>query len=452
MLGKLVKWYNYPNMPENFHDIIPPEHRSIRNITTSHRRSRRAIAPRRPTVASEDEEARARELHTPPRGGRNVGPLFSRYGMWVIALVIVIIFVLAFSLLFSGSKVTVVPKQRDVVIDGTFTASQTAAYGELSYELVTIERTATQTLSAAGDEAVEERASGRIIIFNNFSSSEQRLITNTRFQTSEGLVYRIDEPIVVPGQRTVNGKVVPGSIEVTVYADEPGTQYNIGLTDFTIPGFAGSPRFDGFYARSKTPMTGGFVGARLRVDPAAEERTREQLRADLVEELSSGTLAEEPEGFQLILDTTFATYERLPNIDRGNKVEIGERATLQGVLFPDGALGAFIAQETVAGFEADTAVSIENPDALTFSFIAGEEAVSPWEEETLDFQLTGNARLIWLFNENRLKEDLSGRAKDALPTILSGYEGIEKAEVTLRPFWKRSFPDDVSKITIEREL
>jgi len=64
-----------------------------------------------------------------------------------------------------------------------------------------------------------------------------------------------------------NGKTVPGSIEVTVYADEPLSKYNIGLTDFTVPGFKGAPQFETFYARSKTPMTGGFTG----MEPVVEE-------------------------------------------------------------------------------------------------------------------------------------------------------------------------------------
>lgn len=440
-------------MSDNFHDIIPPERRSIRNITSSHRRARRApAAPAQKPSAPAEPEEEVEMRPSPPRGGRNIGMLFSRYGVWIVALVVLIIFVLAFSLLFSGSKVVVVPKQRDVVIDGQFVALQNAPEGVLSYELVTIERTASREVASTGDETVEERAAGQIIVFNDFNSSEQRLITNTRFETPEGLIYRIDGPIVVPGQRTVEGEVVPGSIEVTVYADEPGTSYNIGLTDFTIPGFEGSPRFDGFYARSKTPMSGGFVGTRLSIDEDTEDRIRSELRAELENELSSGTLVEEPPGLHLVTDTSFVSFESVANVDRADEVEVGEKAILSGILFSEEALGAFVAQNTVAGYEEGTPVAIADLDLLTFTLLADAEEVTPWEDGNLDFQLSGNAHLIWQFDEADLKQDLAGRNKDALPTILSGYEGIDKAEVSLRPFWKRSFPDNVEKIKVEQRL
>ena len=101
------------------------------------------------------------------------------------------------------------------------------------------------------------------------SSDPQRLITRTRFQSPEGLIYRIAESAVVPGKTTKNGVDTPGSIEVTVFADEAGDKYNIKKTDFTIPGFkSDASRFKNIYARSSTDMTGGFVGKMKTILPA----------------------------------------------------------------------------------------------------------------------------------------------------------------------------------------
>ena len=47
--------------------------------------------------------------------------------------------------------------------------------------------------------------------------------------------------MVVPGK---NG-TTPGSIEVTVYADEVGSSYNAAPQTF-IPGFKGTERYSGF--------------------------------------------------------------------------------------------------------------------------------------------------------------------------------------------------------------
>ena len=154
---------------------------------------------------------------------------------------------------------TITPKQNKTLVDAQFVAALDAGVGELTYEIMTIEKTDSKKIVAAGREEIEEKASGKIVIFNDFNTSSQRLIKNTRFETPEGLIYRINRSIVVPGQKTEDGEKVPGSIEVTVYADEAGDKFNISLTDFTVPGFKGSPRFEKFYARSKTPMAGGFI-------------------------------------------------------------------------------------------------------------------------------------------------------------------------------------------------
>jgi len=383
-------------------------------------------------------------------GNQTSPSFFSRFGLWILALAVIVVFVLAFSLLFSGTTVTVKPKQRDVFIDGQFEAFRMAEVGQLAYEIMSVEKTLTKEVPATGEADVEDRASGQIIIFNNFNSGEQRLITNTRFETPDGLIYRIDKPVVVPGQKTEDGDVTPGSIEVTVYADEPGEQYNIGLTDFTIPGFEGSPRFEGFFARSKTAMTGGFVGKRLRADDEAVAKARTELRSQLEQELAEQAQAEAPAGFHLFSTATTVVFESLPQGEQSNAVEVREKATLYGVLYREGEFARFVATNTVAGYDQEP-VEIFDFDMLSYNVV--EQATArPWEDESAQFTLTGDAKIVWLYDEEALRDDLAGRAKDALPTILSGHPSIREAEVSLHPFWRQTFPEDIEKITVERTL
>ena len=181
--------------------------------------------------------------------------------------------------------------------DFSFNAAINADINELSYEIMTIEKTDSKKIAATGREEIEEKASGKIVIFNDFNTSSQRLIKNTRFETPEGLIYRINKSIIVPGQKTEGGKTVPGSIEATVYADEAGEKYNIGLTDFTIPGFEGSPRFDSFYARSKTEMAGGFAGERLSANPDELKKAQDELRTELKKQLMAEAFSQIPDEF-----------------------------------------------------------------------------------------------------------------------------------------------------------
>lgn len=421
-----------------FQDIVPSKKRTIRDIQNSRSRAHK------PAPKPEDDF----EYDT-DYGGNIKRPRSSRFALWFVAGIIIIVLVLAFSLLFSGAKVSITPKQNKTLVDARFVAVLDGSAGELPYEIMTIEKTDSKKVKAAGREEIEEKASGRLVIFNDFNTGSQRLIKNTRFETPEGLIYRINRSVVVPGQKTEGGEKVPGSVEVTVYADEAGDKFNIGLTDFTIPGFKGSPRFDSFYARSKTPMTGGFVGEKLTADSADVEKAKGEIHTDLREQLLAEAFSQKPDEFYLFEDAVFVEFESQPQAEAGDEVEIIEKATLYGVLFNKEKFARHIAENTIALFD-EGPVEISDISTLTVSTV--DQEVRPWEEGEFEFAVTGDTQIVWTFDEEKLKNDLSGRAKAALPTVLSGYPSIEQAEVVLRPFWKRSFPDKISKIKIERIL
>ena len=127
-----------------------------------------------------------------------------------------------------------------------------------------------------------------MIIYNNFTSQNQKLIKNTRLETPEGLIFRIGESISIPGKKTENGKNIPGQIEIAVYADSAGDEYNIGLTDFTLPGFKNDPaRYKSFYARSKTKMEGGFSGVIKTISKVELESMKDVLEENLKKSLAS---------------------------------------------------------------------------------------------------------------------------------------------------------------------
>lgn len=442
-------------MPRNtFSDIVPPkERRSIRNISRS---GKSAPPPPPPQEAERPPQSPHEEVYedddAPPPPGmpphmHERDGFFSRYGMWIVALVVLLLLVFAFAVIFSGSKVVVTPKQKDVTVNGEFSAFREPELNALAFEVMELEDAATETLEATGTENVEERASGRIVIYNDYSENSQRLVTNTRFETPDGLIYRVREPVVVPGK---SGET-PGQIEVAVYADEPGETYNIDRTDFTIPGFKGSPQFDSMYARSQTPMTGGFVGERVAVEESALTAAAGRLESTLRNSFIEKARTELPEGY-LLFDNAVMIEVDAPRVQEGSSegeaiVEL--KGTAYAVIFKENNLAESVAQNTVAAYENEP-VTFESTDSLNLEVVNKEEAVfAPETSEEFTFNLSGNARIVWLFDEAQLKQDLSGQPKEAVNTILPGHKGIDKAQVILRPFWKREFPDDPDKILIE---
>ena len=103
-------------------------------------------------------------------------------------------------------------------------------------------------------------ANGQITIINNASYSWP-LVASTRFQTNEGIVFRISESVDVPPS-SAGG---PGKIEAFVIADAEdaygqiaGERGNIGPAKFFLPGLKDSSR-DVLYAESYADMEGGVT-------------------------------------------------------------------------------------------------------------------------------------------------------------------------------------------------
>jgi hypothetical protein len=151
---------------------------------------------------------------TPPRVKIRNGRSFP-YGMALIALVIV---ALSAGVLyaFADAKVEVTPTSQTASISGDFTA--TAGTGTLPFSVISVNKTATASVPAESTATVNNSAQGSITVSNTQTTS-QTLINNTRFQTPSGLIFRIHAPVTIPAA-TASG---PGTVTVTVYADQAGS-------------------------------------------------------------------------------------------------------------------------------------------------------------------------------------------------------------------------------------
>ncbi|MCK4918298.1 MAG: hypothetical protein KAS02_00730 [Candidatus Pacebacteria bacterium] len=366
----------------------------------------------------------------------------------IIAVIFGLIAFLLFSFLASSSvTVNVISRQLTKRTDASFIAVSSNETGGIPFDVVMLDKTIVESIVATGEEEVNEKASGEIIVFNNFDFENQRLIKNTRFETSEGLVFRIQNSVVVPGQKEdSSGEVIPGSIEVTVYADQPGEEYNVGLKDFTIPGFEGTERFDKFYARSKTVMAGGFEGVKKVASEKDVENMQIQLGERLIAELTEEIKTQIPEGFVLYQNGIFSETKFLGTKDMGDKVGVEEKVNVYAVIFNRGDLSKYVAENIIDNYDGADLI-ISNLDNLDFE-IKNKDDVIPWVEERFVFSLKGECNFEWTFDEDDLKNDFVGKSKSSTNEILSRYPSIDSAEVIIKPFWKNSFPRSTGNIEI----
>lgn len=386
-----------------------------------------------------------------PSAGKRTNHRGARWLLWGIVLVALAGMGTAVGFAFGGAvvKVSVKSVPIKVSINGTASSATTTVGAYLPYESIVVEGAESAVLEPEGTKRAERKAAGTIVVYNNFSSAPQRLIKNTRFETSEGKIYRIPESIVVPGQKKVDGKNIPGSIETQVFADQSGAEYNIQLSDFTVPGFKSSPeRYAGFYARSKTPMAGGFVGTAPFASPEKVSAARAALRKALEEKLATEVAAKAPKNAIIFSGGHAFTASSVPEEEtKDKKIGLTEKGTLTAFAFPREAFASYLARRVLLRYDGGD-VLFEKPEDLSFAFLNKVDFGKDGEQQVL-FGLEGTGAIVWVLDENALKNALAGKSKDETASVLSAYPAVERSQVTLRPFWKKAFPENTKRITIE---
>jgi len=402
---------------------------------------RRTSAPR--TAPAEAERS------TPPISERRAPKErpSSKKRSFVLPIVILLILLVGgfvFTIFTSGAEVTVYPRFREPNVNAVFEAQSQAAAGDLAYEVLSLEATGEREVTATGQEDVNEKATGVITIYNKTSKAETLKI-NTRFQTESGLIYRINDAVSIPAT---------GSVKAEVTADDVGSNYNLPAGQkFTVPGYKEgglTELYESIYAENQIDISGGYSGPKFIIDDDQLKVATGSLHQELMTALNDRLKNEKPAGFTLFNSAvTFVFQDLTPEELGNNSVKIKQKAILQVPIFKNGDFSSFIAKSTIPGYENEP-VRINDLDSLKFEYSTSTENLN--SQESISFKLIGKPLLIWIYDGEQLKKDLAGGAQTSLNTVLGGYPAIEKATATIRPFWKRSFPKDDSKITIIEKI
>lgn len=356
-----------------------------------------------------------------------------------------------------GTKITIHPKVKELNVNADFTAYTEKKPGELSYEVMTLDETGERQVKATGQETITKQASGEIEITKTTAGVE-RLIKNTRFSTSNGLIFRIQESVTVPGAvKGTDGKMNSGSIRAQVFAEEPGDKYNVPAgTAMTVPGFKEGNYMDLFNAisaKATAPFIDGFSGPKFIINDAELSTAKQSLQMELRDKLLAKIKEQRPADFTSFTDSISITYNTLPPTQYGdNLVTIKEQAILQIPLFKKEDFASYVAKQTIVGYENEP-VRIDNVDNLTFKYAnATTSQTNIANLPSLSFKIAGVPKIVWTFDAEKMKTELLGKEKTAFNQVLSNYTGIEKGEVEVRPFWKSSFSTSLKDITIIEDL
>lgn len=344
------------------------------------------------------------------------------------------------------ADITLIPRKNDFSVNIPVTISDKITeidevYGIIPGQWIEVEKVVSKTFSSGAEKDVFQKARGAITIYNNFSVLPQVLVATTRFQIPEGLVFRISNAVTVPGMSKLDGESKLGEVKVEVVADRAGDDYNIGPSDFRIPGFLGSPKYQGFYAKSFEKFSGGFTGRSAFVSKNDLEKAEEATEKEAEQEIRAG--------LPLIGDFKVLDGAVRQEIEKtGESAKVNDLTKEFKVVLRVKAKALVFREQEAADLVSRYVKNSQNALVLRDGLKMDHVGLKLNEEKReLSFNLASSGRTVQNIDKNRIISELAGKNKDEAKFYLNGLAGIESVRLSF-PFWLRKIPKNKDRIDI----
>jgi len=321
---------------------------------------------------------------------------------------------------------------------GKSVSSPNLVSGIIPGQYFLLTKSGSKTIEAAIDaKNLPLKTGGSIDIYNAYSSAPQKLVAQTRFETKDGKIFRIQKPVTVPGAKMSGSSLIPSSIKVEVVSDGAGEEYQIGPSYFTIPGFENSPKYAGFYAKSAEPMTS--IQDSSTVASWQIEKTKQDLQNSLENELKNDTLSTFKDSDLKLING--ASTVKIDEFNADSQT-VSMKITWQAIFFREKDFRALV----------NYAVSNKYSDLKNFDF---EDSITYPQVTRSDFK-KGEIFLTFELNKanaltvdlDGLRQELTGLDENGMRNIISSKNFINSATISLWPFWVKKAPNGSDKINI----
>ncbi len=372
----------------------------------------------------------------------------------IVALFIFISFVavsLAMAFMLPRADINVILKKEVAAYDFEFIADKSlskidAVNNKIPAEKIEIASEESGNYPATGKKHVQKKASGEITVFNEYSSSPQRIVSTTRFLSkTDGKLFRVKEAVTIPGFSRVEGVDVPGQVTIKVYADKIGEEYNIGSDSFHLPGLQGSPKYTSIYARSVRSMSGG-MDKEVTYFSQSDHITAEEKLVKLAKEKNEKDLLNKISENDLLLEDT-KKEEKLEVSadiavgDIADSFQMSVKSEISVFLIARTDLDKIINEKINSRLDTNKKL-LDN----SRNYEVGEITIN--EDERIVIPIHINQGLIVKVDIEKLKKDIAGKNEAELKSYFSNMSGIKSTDVNLWPFWVKSIPSSYEKINI----
>lgn len=369
----------------------------------------------------------------------------------IVGIILLVLIGLVSYFTFSRAEVVIKPKTETMQFKTDLSLDKNIAFIDLENNKIPaqffqVEKEGQKDFPATQEKDVQEKARGIITVYNQYSSAPQTLVKGTRFISKKEKLFRTTETIVIPGAQIEEGKIIPSSINISVEAAEPGKDYNIEPSSFTIPGFKGTPKYAGFTGKSDQPMSGGVIGKVKIVTANDIQAAKDILAVELKKSAKDDLEKRVPSDLNILKDTSMEDV-----VESSSSVEADQPAEKFTIKIK------VIAK--VLGFSEGDAISLINSNLA--GKVSGNKTVIPdtvkinytvtdvnLEKGTAKLSCDVSEDLAWKVDTDRIRKELAGKNELEVRQYLASHSEIESAKVIFWPFWVKKIPSKENKIKV----
>jgi len=387
-------------------------------------------------------------------------PHFKGKKYWEMVGGILAILILAFLFCYftlSKAEIEIWPETESLTFETKATIDREGENVDVSNKVIpgktiVVEKTVSEEFPSSGEILKEKKAEGIIRVYNAYSTSSQALVSNTRFISAEGKLFRSLEKVTIPGGKYEGGKLVPGELDVKVVADQSGPEYNITATTFSIPGFAGTAKYTKFYGRSSENMAGGLREKVPQVtqddlylaQKTLEERALKESDTALKEKISSDpllVLLKEAQASEIL--ETFSLARPKEELEKFN---FQVKAKSEALVFNTKDIENFIKDFILSQIPESKKL---HQESLKTNYLP--ETIN-LKTGKIILSLKAEAKIYSDINQTDLKRNLGRKSLAEAKIFLENQPHVTKTQVRFWPFWVKKVPEDADKIEIKLRI
>lgn len=349
------------------------------------------------------------------------------------------------------ANILISPKLESLTLQEKITTDKTINIIDLSGKVIPAQfieqvEESWQEFQATGSTSNDSKASGTVKIYNKISPSTPfTLKTGTHFLSDSGKYFVTLEKVTIPAAKNKT----PGSITVKVQAEEPGTDYNIGPANFSVPKLSGTIYYYSIWAESDDNMTGGYTGTLKKVTKDDISQAKESLTKKLLSKAENSLKSKiSPE--DVLLDG--AISREIISSSSDIKVDSIIDKFNQSAKVKVSAL--VFKKQDLEKFSKDYILS-QLSDSENFLEKSLDIKYSP---ELIDIKKGAEIINLQLFfkkyhniNEVDLTDLVFRKSSQEIKDIVDGKykDKVSKVEVDFWPFWVHKTPADKNRVKIE---